>query len=285
MDTVQTFRFPRSIMIWAVVGTALFGGFLALTLAVPFLPGEMAHPWLLVILCGPIYAGFGSMGLALWRRRNEEVSTDSSAITWCPWRDRRVRIAWSDVTAIYERTQRMRLEIVDGLHHKVIPLEFQLTDFARLREIVRANTPQLRARHELMREFRRHALLLWDNVVGIVFFFPLAVWAFAKGEPYAGVAFMGFVIFALAGYARATRSIDVGPQVLVLKAPLSTDVVPWRDVVAVALVDVPRLGGTVSTVRIQRRYGQPIDIKMVAEGTIPLFDAVDAAWRRAGGGR
>ena len=33
--------------------------------------------------------------------------------------------------------------------------------------------------------------------------------------------------------------------------------------------------------RIQIRAGKPIDLGAIVEGAVPLFDSVDAAWKRA----
>jgi hypothetical protein len=188
---------------------------------------------------------------------------------------------WSDVVGIREYPVRQKLELTDLLRQR-IPLEYQLTDFARLREIVRRNTPHLRERHALIREFRRHALSRWQNLLEALFSAGLAVAATMQGEALALAISLGFMVFAVALYGREVRSIDVGPTVLVLRRGFGSRVIPWPEVAGVTLLDVPGRAGPVQTVRILFREGKSTDINMVAEGTIPLCDAVEAAWKRAG---
>ena len=278
---VQTFRLPRWVGMMALVGVVVFAAFLVLALASPFLPGRPAHPWILTITCGPVFGVFAWMSWAIWERRSEEVRTDASRITWCPRRDRCRTILWSEVVALRECALRQRLELTD-LSRQRIPLEYQLTDFAQLRKIVRRNTPQLRERHALLSKFRRHALLRWQYLFTGLVFAGLTAAGLIKGELLAVAFGLGLVMFSVVGYGREIRSIDVGPTVLMLKAPFHSQVVPWREVSSIALLDVPARRGPVQTVRINLRVGKPIDLNMVAQGTIPLFDAVEAAWRRGG---
>jgi hypothetical protein len=180
---IQTFRSPPWTGMTALVYVVFFAAFLVLVLAIPFLPGRPAPaiPWIAAIMGLPVFGVFGWMSWGMWQRRREEVRTDGSGITWCPRRDRGRTIRWAEVVAIRERALRQRLELIDRSDQR-IPLEYRLTDFARLREIVRRHTPQLRERHALLREFRRHALVRWLNPLGGLFFAGLAVAGLVEDE-------------------------------------------------------------------------------------------------------
>jgi hypothetical protein len=279
-NDAKRFELPRSVGITALAGVVLFTAFLLLTVGIPFLPGDMAHPWLATLTLAPVFGVFVSMSWRIWWRRREQVRTDAVQLVWSPRPQSHRTMCWANVVDIHEYPFRQRIELTD-LSGQRIPLEYQLTGFGQLREIIRRNTPHLRERHVLIREFHRHAFLRWINVPVAVFFAGLAAAGALRGEAFAVAGGVGFVIFAAVGYARELRSVDVGPGALVLRRPIRSTEVPWREVRAVELLDVPGRAGPVQTVRIQVRDGKSIDLNMMAKGTIPLFDAVEARWRRA----
>ena len=271
---------------FGLVGVVLFAAFLILVLVIPFLPGRSASakPWIATIVGVPVLGVLGWMCWVTWQHRREEVRADSSGITWSPRRNRRVTMSWSQVEGIRELALRRRLELMDGSHRR-LPLDYDLTDFARLQEIVRRNTPRLRERHVLMHAFRPHPGERRLYLVSALVFITLATAGAVQREPFAVAVGLGLSVFSVAAYGRTVRAIEVGPAGLVLAAPFRTRQVAWRDVAGVALLHVYSgpglLKGLHPIVRIQPRPGKPIDLGVIAEGTIPLFDATEAAWQRA----
>jgi len=224
------------------------------------------------------------MMLVIWRHRDQEVRTDDSGITWYPRRDRGLTMSWSEVQDFRERVLRRRLELLDGSHRN-LPLSYDLEDFEDLLKIVHRKTPQLRERHVLMRTFRRHPSTQWVYLVSMLFFIALATAAVVQRELLGVVGGLGVSIASLVAYGRTVLTIEVVPAGLVLAAPFRKRQVAWPDIAGVELLSAwgggGVLKGAVPTVRIQPRAGKPIDVGAIVEGTIPLFDAVDAAWRRA----
>jgi hypothetical protein len=187
--------------------------------------------------------------------------------------------AWSELTAARECTMQQKLECHASSGRRS-PLDHQLVDFAQLREIVRRNTPGLRERHALGCTFRRHALVRWLYPAAALLFGALAVDGLVQGTRFAAVVGSGLFVVAVVPYGREIRAIEVGATTLMLKAPFRSRNVEWREVSGGELIDHPTDKGPLPTVRIHRRAEKPIDLNMIAEGTIPLCDAVEAAWRR-----
>jgi len=281
---VQTFQFSGVNGMMAFVRAVVCAAGMVLALAISFLPGIAAHPPI-AIVTRAVIGVVACMMWAIWRRRGQEVRTDGSRIMWCPRRDRRVTMSWSQVEGIRERALRRRLELVDGSRGH-LPLSYDLADFARLLEIARRNTPRLRERHVLMSAFRPHPGVRWLYLAAALFSLALAAAAAVQGELFPIAVGLALSIVAVAAYGRTVRAIEVGPAGLVLAAPFRARHVAWRDVAGVALLHAKSefglLAGLYPTVRIQPRAGKPIDLGVIVEGTIPLFDAVEAAWRRAG---
>ena len=282
---VQRFRFPRGNGIMALVCIVFLIAFLALVLVIPFLPARpAAKPWIMTIIGIPFFAVFFRMSWRVWRNRRDEIRVDGSRITLCR-RERKVTMFWSHVEAVLEYTLRRRLELVDGSHHR-LPLDYDLTEFASLPEIVCRNTPRLRERHLLMYAFRRHPGERWLCIIAMPFSAALAAAGVVQGELSGVVAGLGMCVLAVVVYGRTVHTIEVRTTGLVLVAPFQTRHISWRDVADVGLVHENSgsglIRGPAPTVRIELRAGKPIDLGAIVEGAIALFDAVSAAWRRAG---
>src|SRR5437773_159602 len=177
---VQTFQFSGVNGMMAFVRAVVCAAGMVLALAISFLPGIAAHPPI-AIVTRAVIGVVACMMWAIWRRRGQEVRTDGSRIMWCPRRDRRVTMSWSQVEGIRERALRRRLELVDGSRGH-LPLSYDLADFARLLEIARRNTPRLRERHVLMSAFRPHPGVRWLYLAAALFSLALAAAAAVQGE-------------------------------------------------------------------------------------------------------
>jgi Bacterial PH domain len=219
----------------------------------------------------------------VWRRRGQEVRTDDSRITWSPRHDREVTMPWSQVHAVRERLVLRRLELFDGSHQS-IPLSYDLPDFGELLPIVHRNTPHLRERHLAMRTFRRHPSTQWLYLASTLGFVALLTVAIVQRERLGVVVFLGASIIGVLAYGRTVRTIEIVPAGLTLTTPFGSRQLAWRDVVGVELMHAwgggGFLEGAVPLVRIRLRSGKRIDLGAIVEGTIALFDAVEAAWKR-----
>jgi hypothetical protein len=282
---VQTFRFPRGNGFVALFCIVFLIAFLALVLVIPFLPARpAAQPWIMTIVGIPFFSVFFTMSCQVWRSRRDEIRVDGSRITWCR-RERTVTMSWSHVEAIREYTFRRRFELVDESNQR-LPLDYELTDFASLLEIVSRNTPRLRERHLLMHAFRCHPGERWLYIIAMLFSAALAAAGVVQGELSGVLVGLGMCLLAVVAYGRTVHTIEVRSSGLILLARFRTQHLAWRDIADVGLVhDISRsrlVRGPAPTVRIEPRAGKPIGLGEIVEGTIALFDAVSDAWRRAG---
>ena len=114
----------------------------------------------------------------------------------------------------------------------------------------------------------------------------LATAAVVQRELLAVVVGLGASIASYVAYGRTVLTIEVVSAGLVLAARFRNRHVAWSDIAGVELLSAwgggGALKGAVPIVRIRLRAGKPIDLGAIVEGAIPLFDAVEAAWRRVG---
>jgi len=279
---VKTFRFPGvdgvAILVICAVGF-LFALAITFLSRLPVLSAPLMVVRVIIVVLGCM------LMWKIWRRRDQEVRTDDSGVTWHPRRDRRVTMSWSEVQGFRERVLRRRLDLLDGSHRN-LPLSYDLEDFGDLLKIVHRKTPQLRERRMLMRTFRRHPSTQWVYLVSTLFFIALATAAVVQRELLAVVVGLGASIASYVAYGRTVLTIEVVSAGLVLAARFRNRHVAWSDIAGVELLSAwgggGALKGAVPIVRIRLRAGKPIDLGAIVEGAIPLFDAVEAAWRRVG---
>ena len=269
-------------MVALVIGTV--GLLLALGITLLPIPGVPMFSAPMMVMRATIVTVGLVIWWEVWRRRGQEVRTDDSRITWFPRHDREVTMSWSQVHRVRERLIRRRLELLDG-SHRTVPLSYDLPDFGDLLPIVHRNTPHLRERHLAMRTFRRHQSTQWLYLASTLGFVALLTVAIVQRERLSVVVFLGASIIGVLAYGRTVRRIEIVPTGLMLTTPFGSRQVAWRDVVGVELMHAwgggGFLKGAVPLVRIRLGSGKRIDLGAIVEGTIALFDAVDAAWRRA----
>jgi hypothetical protein len=268
-------------MVPLVIGTV--GLLLALGLTLLPVPGVPMFSAPMMVMRATIVAVGLVIWWEVWRRRGQEVRTDDSGIAWSPRRDREVTMSWSQVHGVRERLVRRRLELLDPSHRSVL-LSYDLPDFGELLPIVHRHTPHLRERHLAMRTFRRHPSTPWPYLASTLGFVALLAVAILQRDWFGVVVFLGASIIGVLAYRRTVRTIEVAPTGLTLTTPFGSRLVAWRDVVGVELTHAwgggGFLTGAVPLVRIRLGSGKRIDLGAIVEGTIALFDAVDAAWRR-----
>ena len=107
---VQTFQFSGVNGMMAFVRAVVCAAGMVLALAISFLPGIAAHPPI-AIVTRAVIGVVACMMWAIWRRRGQEVRTDGSRIMWCPRRDRRVTMSWSQVEGIREEFEKFAVQL------------------------------------------------------------------------------------------------------------------------------------------------------------------------------
>ena len=283
---VETFRFPPGTGFTGMWGMVQFSAVAAFMLISVFVLEDRPskQPWfnLAIIYGASLCFGFMTwVGWRVWRHRHAEVRTDAAEITWSLPRDRELTMRWAEVKEINEREWRRKLELVDG--RRRLSLAYELVDFERLQEIVRHHTPHLREEHVQIHAFRMRPLTRWLLLASGLFMIALAVLG-AMQRSFVSVLGLVFATVPMIWYGRLARSLEIGAGGLELATPFRKERVPWPDIVDVVLLhernDYALLGPS-PTVRIKLRTSKDIRLSAI-EGTIPLFHAVEAAWRCAG---
>jgi hypothetical protein len=187
---------------------------------------------------------------------------------------------WDEVVEARERRLLRRLELVD-VARRVIPVEFQLSGFARLRETIQQRALGLRGRHARAREFRRYSLGRWLWLVFLLLLAGFTVGLLRMGEwrgALTGATFSGLMA---AWACSEVRSVTIGPRELVLRRLVGARSIPYGSIVRIDLVDAER-EGVAAAVIVALRSGEEIKLEGFREGYLAVFDSLSDAWSRRG---
>lgn len=100
-----------------------------------------------------------------------------------------------------------------------------------------------------------------------------------KSNTLMGLVFLVFAGLPLATSLREILRVTVGQTETMLTYPLWERKVPYGQIVDITLKTVIGGQGNVSiTVIIKRYKGKDIKLSMIKEGSLVLFDALQAAW-------
>jgi hypothetical protein len=156
---VIVFGFSTGFRQWMLIAVI---GFLCIVSFYLFgLYYELIHDggWLIeIVIIGGI-AFFGLLAIiaaVAWSKSSDRVSLDDSEITFLPHRGTAMSIRWNEVDKVDAHDVMKRLTITGVSGTKRINLEYQLEDFARLRDIVLTRTSEQRDLSPAAREFYRN---------------------------------------------------------------------------------------------------------------------------------
>jgi len=141
----RTFRFPRSYKLsrWA----PFYFAFVALSIfaMLPFLSYINEHLFLLGVIP---FIFFVSIPVSWYTFKilgglDHYVNVNKTGITYGSRRNRRIILAWRDVSAVRKRSYPQALVLYGANGQKVMKLKHQLKDFNLLRYLIQENTPHL----------------------------------------------------------------------------------------------------------------------------------------------
>jgi len=273
-DRQDIYALPPSVGLWCLAGVVLFWAMALCGLLLPFIVGERALETGLGAVV--FFLPLGWYALDGWRRRADYVQVGSTHITLVRASGSDVAMRWDEIVEMRERPVLRRLELLDR-QRRVLRVEFQLTGFARLRELVQERAPVLRDRHVRIREFRRYSLGRWPWVVLYAFLVGFAFFAVATGDWHAAAVCVAFTGLTGAWAFSEIRSVVIGQRDIVLQRLVGARNVPYDAILRIEVVDAEREGVAAGVIMVLRS-GEEIKLQGFLDGYLALSDALSAAW-------
>jgi hypothetical protein len=270
------FRFPPGLAAMMLGCSLLCFGMVVLAL-VAFDPG---HQSLAIKL--PVVVGFGSFGALTLRsfgRLRDGVAANSDGIWYLPRKGEPTFVAWCNVVSVKADDTQQRLVLCDATSGRSIRLEYQLANFARLRELVLSHTAapthlQASGANVFHRTWINKGIFLSFAVLLLLF-----AWLSHQRQPGPSLLFMAFACLPLVGIIFDPVRVRITREAVVVEYPGWKQTIPFDAISGIALDDVTMRGNVWAAVVIERRQGKPIGLFRFREGSVALHDTLQLAWR------
>jgi hypothetical protein len=277
------FKFSRTLP-WMMLGASiLFLGVVAFVLA--WRLTDPTHSSLaIVLLCLVLFGSFAALCLRSFRRLRDSVAVNFEGIWYLPSSGEPTFIAWREIASVNALDTQQRLVLLDASGRRSIRLEYQLENFARLRDFVlrhTASATQLRApsAEVFHRTWINKSLLLGGAAV-----FLFAAWlSFKQSQPGSSLFFIVFVGLIFVAITRDPARVVITREGVVIKYLGWEQTIPFDAISGIVLEDVHYRGNVWAAVTIEKRHGRPIKLFRFSEGSVALHNALKSAWCSATG--
>ena len=275
------FKFPPS-MAWMVLGCSALCFGLVIVALVAFDPGHDSRAIEVLLVVG--LGLFGALTLRCFGHLRDSVAANSDGIWYLPRKGVPTFIAWCNVASVKADDTQQRLVLCDATSSRTIRLEYQLTDFGRLRELVLSHTAApTHVRPGAANVFHR----TWINkgiLLSSTAFLLVCAWlSNHQGQPGPALFFIAFAGFPLWAITQDPSRVKCTSEAVVVEYPGWKQTIPFDAIHRIALNDVPMRGNVWAAVVIERREGKPIRLFRFREGSVALHDALLSAWQSAEG--
>ncbi len=263
--------------------SCLFIGFAGFALALPLI--EPRNDSLLIALLGAlVFGSFATFSLRSYARVRDRVAVNSEGIWYMARKGTPTFIAWRDVASVKVNDTQQRLVLVDGVGRRTIKLEYQLEDFGKLRDFVLCHT----VKQTLMNAVGANVFhRTWINkgiLLGGAVLFLLFAWLNRQQcQPEPLLFLIGFAAFLLGATMFDPISVVIETNAVVVKYLGWERIFSFSTISGIGLKDVYSRGNVWASVVIARKQGRPIKLYRFREGSVALNDALQTAWRLAGG--
>jgi hypothetical protein len=228
------------------------------------------------IISGLAFLGFAVYFIRLLRTFRDVIAVSPQGAWKLSPQGSYTFIAWDDLDGVRERMRNLALIAKDG---RQIKLDYQLEDFARLREFVvhymaQVAHPQSHGERVFHRTWMGKGTLL--SLAGAGFLF--AGMNYLKGQHAASLFLFGVSILTLLAALRDPSLLVVGHDGIEIQSPLGSRNIPFRAISGIRLVNRQHDGYFWSIVVIDRKTGGPLRLFRFREGPVALRDSLHAAW-------
>jgi hypothetical protein len=232
-------------------------------------------------VCVAMFAAFGLIAFRSSGRLRDTIAVNSDGIWYLSRSGQSTYIAWSDVASVKVLDTQQRLLLSDKSDSRRIRLEYQLEDFAKLRDFVLSHTTALTKPHSpRSNTFHR----TWINKTVLLVFAgsSLLIAGLTVGQPKVFVIAIGFAVAFLASLTQDPTTLQITKDAVVITYPGWKQNIDFRTISGISLTDIADGKGNVwAAVIINRQNDKPIKLFRFREGSIALRDALQSAWKAA----
>lgn len=265
---------------WYLFFGSLFFGAAAIAMIVMLHAKPDAESAVVARLVGAsIMAAFSFLAFRSFLRFRDGVAVDNTGIWYRPKKGIPTYIAWAEVAAVETHESMQRLVVRDLSGARRIRLEYQLENFAQLREFVLSHVSDAATCNGtppgVFRRSRINKLVSFLFGIGSTFLFRQGLHQQSTSLEVAGGV---LAISLLVQIVLDPDSLVIGPDAILIRYPGWKRTIPISQITDVSMSDVTDGKGNVwAMVKIARAHGRPIKLFRFREGSIALYKAISTA--------
>ena len=276
------FGFSGSLRLMMLGVTVICIGFIAFMVVMQLTRPERGS--MVVVLLSFVMCGTGAIYCSrVARRSRDRIAVNSEGIWYLARNGPTSFIAWSNVATVKADDTMQRLILADGSGTTIIRAEYQLENFAALREFILSHTDALAHQAPLgTRVFHRS----WINkIIFTVFGLPfliLSAQCYREGVAGGFYFTLAVGVYGILLIVFDPVSLKIDADGIVIKYPLWKRSISFDSVTGIALQYVSgrgSVGNVWAAVVIERRQKRNIKLFRFHPGSIALKDALESAWR------
>lgn len=273
----QTYEIEASFKKLTVIANWVLLGFVLFFLAFPFLPDEphSRNPNAIYILS---IIGASFFGLLCWYSFNITKQLPFSSVTidtdgiWPSHKEKKeALVRWQEITNIKERPVRQRLDLIDRKGTPLLRIEYQLSNFDKLRAqlLERINIKKYQYLPMSFSKKRIYHLFYFSCGLG----FAWLGWYVGQENPLFGYGGMAFVVFML-GYEYLTTawSLSLDHHGWTVRYPILSRYIKYADIITVNVSDTLIKGARHPEVHVLvKNISKPIKFKALGIDAVLLY--------------
>jgi hypothetical protein len=282
MTNVERFDLDRNVRRMILFSFWVFVFFILLSISLPFTPnnGRPMNPVFVVWLSFFGTAFFGILACYSWRFIRDLPYTSVSLDEHGIWQSAKSRdtalVPWSNIVKIKERPYLQRLELLGRSGQVLSKIEYQLSDFKRLRDIVieRSALVQVRMPHrDVFSKGFAHHLFYGVLLIG---FTSLCIYIWPTQPVLSAVGFP-FIVGPLAWeYLTTVHTVKLLSTELAISWPLRKLVIDRSEVISLYLSDISVNHSLHPQVLLKHtKSRKPIALRGIGVAAIELKQAIN----------
>ena len=278
--SMQEFHIDKKYIILTKGCLVVFLSFLALGIALPFLPGESEdnpnETISVSILCIVV---FGSFTLLTWRFLKKipyyPIAADEEGIWYKHIGRKKGLVPWKRIAVINERAFLQCLDLIDSRESRLIPVEYQLQDFEILRGILqeRIRLPVIEGRRKSFSKSMAYHLFYAFCIIG---FSCLGIFLGADDSPILGYGGAGILVTVIVWeYLVTVTGVEIINQSLKISFPIGEKSVAFADITNIRMSDTFVKGNRQPEVWVETKSKKkPYKLKQLGVDANVLFSVL-----------
>jgi len=289
---MKEFKLDKKYITWAKGAFVFFIAFLVLGFSLPLLhyyegTSNPNGTSMIIVMCITVFVTvvFGFYSILAWRSLKSlpfaDVAADDDGIWYMHVGKDKGLIPWETINRIKERPRMQRLDLLDRNNNELLRVEYDLTGFALLRNLLNEKAGTLNPGSHQSR-FSTGLLYHLENLAYVVAISAFGILSIYTDDMIGGALLfstLGFLmIYAIYQYLVTATGIQITSSGVLITYPFTTRKIPFDDIRDVVISDEFNSGYRMPEVWIITKNAKtPFKLKQIGADSNVIYKALREA--------